>query len=65
MPSVSKSQHNLTEMVDHDPGAAQRLGIKQAVARDFVEADKGRDLSKLPSRVTRKAQGGSVKPFRW
>ncbi len=40
MPSVSGPQHRLMEMVAHDPAAAKRLGIKQSVGRDFVEADK-------------------------
>jgi hypothetical protein len=48
MPSTSKRQHNLMEMVAHDPAAAKRLGIPQSVGRDFAAADKGRDLSKLP-----------------
>ena len=39
MPSKSRAQHNLMEMVAHDPEAAQRLGIPQSVGRDFVTAD--------------------------
>ncbi len=46
MPSVSAKQHNLMEMVDHDPEAAKRLGIPQSVGQDFVDADKGRKFSK-------------------
>ena len=69
MPSGSRKQHNLMELVAHDPAAAKRLGISQSVGKDFVAADKGRDLSKLPERV-KKAEGGKVssaypKPFRW
>lgn len=40
MPSVSGKQHRLMEMVAHNPQAAKRLGIKQSVGKDFVEADK-------------------------
>jgi hypothetical protein len=28
------------EMVAHDPAAAKRVGVKPAVGRDFVRADK-------------------------
>lgn len=42
MPSVSKKQHNLMAMVANDPAAAKRLGIKQSVGKDFMQADKGR-----------------------
>lgn len=42
MPSVSKKQHNLMAMIAHDPAAAKRLGIKQSVGRDFINADRGR-----------------------
>jgi hypothetical protein len=42
MPSKSAKQHRLMEMVAHDPAAAKRTGIPQKVAREFVEADKGK-----------------------
>ena len=42
MPSVSKKQHNLMAMVAHDPAAAKRVGIKQSVGKEFVNADKGK-----------------------
>ncbi len=29
-------------MVAHDPAAAKRLGIKQSVGKEFVQADKGK-----------------------
>lgn len=50
MPSTSKKQRGLMAMVAHDPEAAKRVGIPQKVGRDFMQADKGRDLSKLPLR---------------
>lgn len=67
MPSRSKRQHNYMEMVAHDPGAARRTGTPASVAKEFVAADKGRDLSGLPEHVERKAKGGAVypPPFRW
>lgn len=44
MPSVSDKQHNLMEMVAHDPAAAKRVGVPQSVGQDFSEADKGRSF---------------------
>jgi hypothetical protein len=46
MPSSSKKQHNLMEMVAHDPAAAKRVGIPQSVGQEFSAADKGRKFSK-------------------
>jgi hypothetical protein len=40
MPSKNQKQHNLMEMVAHNPAAAKRLGIPQKVGEDFVAADK-------------------------
>lgn len=45
-PSKSQAQHNLFELVAHDPAAAKRLGISQKVGRDFVAADKGKKFKK-------------------
>lgn len=67
MPSTSKRQHNFMEMIAHDPAAAKRVGVKQSVGKDYVAADKGSDLSKLPDRVQHKAKGGAVQrgAFKW
>lgn len=46
-------------MVAHDKAKAEKLGIKQSVARDFMEADRGRDLSKLPAKV--RPKGSAVR----
>lgn len=46
MPSKNLKQHNLMEMVAHDPVAAKRLGIPQSVGQDFVQADKGKKFAK-------------------
>jgi hypothetical protein len=45
MPSKSARQHRFFEMISHDPGAAKRTGVSKGVARDFVEADKGRKFA--------------------
>lgn len=42
MPSSSQKQHNLMEMVAHNPAAAQRAGVPESVAKEFVKADAGR-----------------------
>jgi len=60
VPSESAAQHRLFEMVAHDPAAAKRTGIKASVAKDFVAADKGRDLKSLPQHVEKKSMGGPV-----
>lgn len=44
MPSRSKKQHNLMELVAHNPKRAKELGIPQSVGEDFVEADKAKGL---------------------
>jgi hypothetical protein len=53
MPSVSKKQHNFMEAVAHDPGFAKKAGVPQSVGKDFAEADKGREMKKLPERKKR------------
>lgn len=42
MPSKSQRQHNLMEMVAHDPAAAKRVGVPQSVGQDYAKADVGR-----------------------
>ena len=42
MPSISKKQHNLMAAVAHSPSFAKKVGIKQSVGKDFMEADKGK-----------------------
>ncbi len=48
MPSRSKAQHNFMEMIAHDAAAAHRVGVPQGVGKDFVSADTGKKMSKLP-----------------
>lgn len=40
MPSKSQSMHNLMVWCCNDPKAAERFGIEQDVACEFVEADR-------------------------
>jgi hypothetical protein len=42
MPSASKKQHNLMAAVAHNPAFAKKVGIKQSVGKEFVNADKGK-----------------------
>ena len=46
MPSVSKKQHNLMAAVAHSPEFAKKVGIKPAVGKHFMTADKGMKFSK-------------------
>ena len=48
MPSTSKAQHNFFEMIAHDPAKAEEKGVSQSVGKEFVEADKGKLLGRLP-----------------
>lgn len=42
MPSISKKQHNLMAAVAKNPAFAKKVGIKQSVGQDFLNADKGK-----------------------
>lgn len=61
MPSKSKKQHNLMEMVAHDPAAAKKVGIPAKVGKDFVAADTGMDLKNLPKVKKAKTSKSKVK----
>ncbi len=41
MPSVSTKQSNLMAAAAHDPAFARKVHIKQSVAKEFNQADKG------------------------
>lgn len=47
MPSVSKKQHRAMEAAAH---GKSNIGIPKSVAREFVNADKGKDVKHLPER---------------
>ena len=51
MPSRSQKEARTMLAAEHNPEFARKMGIPQAVASEFVQADKGRDLSKLPEKV--------------
>ena len=51
MPSTSKKQHNFMAAIAHNPAFAKKVGVSQAVGKDFNEADKSRKFK----------QGGSMK----
>lgn len=42
MPSTSKKQHNFMAAVAKNPAFAKKVGIKQSVGEDFLQADKGK-----------------------
>lgn len=67
MPLESKSQNRLMHWADEHPDEAAARGLKPSVAREFIKAGKGQDISKLPERVAKKATGGRVGPpiTRW
>lgn len=46
MPSVSKKQHNLMAAVAKNPAFAKKVGIKQSVGEEFLQADKGKKFAK-------------------
>lgn len=50
MPSKTEKQHRTMEGAAHNPAFAKKVGIPQKVAREFVQADKG----KFKSGSTRK-----------
>jgi hypothetical protein len=51
MPSTSKKQHNFMAAIAHNPAFAKKVGVSQAVGKDFNEADKSRKFK----------QGGAMK----
>jgi hypothetical protein len=48
MPSKSKAEHNLMEAAKHSKEVRERTGISKKVADEFVKADKGKNVKKLP-----------------
>jgi hypothetical protein len=41
----------------HNPKFAKKVGVKQAVAKEFNKADTGKDISKLPKKVKKTEEG--------
>lgn len=46
MPNSSKAQRNFMAAVAHSPAFAKKVGVSQAVGKDFNKADKGRKFEK-------------------
>lgn len=46
MPSVSKKQEDTMRAAAHSAPFARKIGIPQAVAKEFNEADKGKSETK-------------------
>ena len=54
--SVSQAQAHLMAAAAHNKEFANRVGMKQSVAKEFNRADKGKDIKSLPQRVAKKAK---------
>lgn len=50
MPSKSKQQSKLMHAAAKSPEVAKRTGVPQKVAREYVNADKGRSQKHLPQK---------------
>lgn len=50
-PLKSKAQARLMEGVAHNPEFAKKVGIKQSVGKEFVDATPRKDFSKLKERL--------------
>jgi hypothetical protein len=50
--STSQAQFRTMAAAAHNPEFAKKVGIKQSVAREFNQADKGSNYKKLPDRTT-------------
>lgn len=53
MPSKSAQQHSFMEAAAHNPAFAEKAGIPQKVAKEFVAADK-RAAKKKPAKKASK-----------
>jgi len=54
MPSKSKKQAKLMAAAAHNPEFAKKAGVKQSVAKEFNEADKGTGILKGKNKKRRK-----------
>jgi len=50
--STSQAQFRTMAAAAHNPKFAKKVGIKQSVAKEFNQADKGSNYKKLPDRAT-------------
>jgi hypothetical protein len=53
VPSKSGKQHRLMAAAAHDPTVRKKHGISEAIAREFLKADKGKKFSGPPRRHIR------------
>lgn len=56
MPSHSRSQRRAMAAAAHDPEFAAKLGIPQAVGKEYNRADQKVNVKALPERVRKKAK---------
>jgi len=54
MPSETAKQARTMAAAAHDPKFAKRMGIPQAVAREFNQADKGKKLAEAMKRMPKR-----------
>lgn len=50
MPSKSKAQAKTMRAAAHNPKFAKKVGIPVGVAKEYANADKLKDIAKLPAR---------------
>lgn len=50
MPFKSKAQARFMYAVENDPELAKKKHVPQSVAKDFIDASKGKSLKKLPEK---------------
>ena len=55
--SKSQAQAHMMAAAAHNPKFAKKVGMKQSVAKEFNQADKGKDISKLPKKVKKTDEG--------
>ena len=55
--SKSQAQAHMMAAAAHNPKFAKKVGMKQSVAKEFNQADKGKDISKLPKKVKKTEEG--------
>ena len=58
MPSTSKKQHNFMAAVANSPKFAKKVGVPQAVGKEFTTADKDRKFSKGGDTMASKMNAG-------
>ena len=51
MPSKSQKQNRFMHAAAKNPTMAKRLGVPQKVAKEYVKADAGRKIKRLPVHV--------------